>query len=169
MQRYSCQCIQKLQGLTTLNEVEKKALRPCRCFCLYIQQNEEGGVYKKTALTRAARLNHVKCMNILIKIGVDKIYSQKNNHIAVTVAVVKGYEEILEILTNSGIFLQSGLLRSAISHNRKTIAELLIKSGVDINDGSLGLAVQKGYKEIVDLLLQRRAKVNMTSTGIFGL
>ena len=146
--------LKKLPGSPALDENERKALRPCHCLCLYVEQNA-GFVREWTPFTLAAHLNHVRCMKTLIKIGADEIYSPKYKFIALAEAMEKGYEEIV------GILIKSISMKDAVVGNCKTVAELLIKSGVDINDGSLGVAVEMGNKEFVDFLLQRGASVNI--------
>ena len=149
MSRLSHDCsrvLQRLPGRLPLDEIEKKALRPCHCLCLYVEQNA-GFVHKWTPFTLAAHLNHVQCMKTLIKIGADEIYSPKYKCIALTEAIEKGYEEIVEILIKSGVRIEHAVLGEY-----KTVAEVLVKSGVDVNDGSLGIAVERGNKEFVDFL-----------------
>ena len=143
MSRLSHDCsrvLQKLPGRLPLDEIEKKALRPCHCLCLYVEQNA-GFINKWTPFTLAAHLNHVHCMKTLIKIGADEIYSPKYKCIALTEAIEKGYEEIVEILIKSGVRMEHAVLG-----NHKSVVELLVKSGADVNDGSLGIAVERGSK-----------------------
>ena len=158
MSRLSHDCsrvLQRLPGRLPLDETEKKALRPCHCLCLYVEQNA-GFIHKWTPFTLAANLNHIQCMKTLIKIGADEIYSPKYKCIALTEAIEKGYDEIVEILIKSGVRMEHAVLG-----DYKTVAELLVKSGVDVNDGSLGIAVERGNKEFVDFLLQSGAEVNI--------
>ena len=83
MTRNSCEYIRKLPGPATLDEAEKIALRSCRCFYLYVQHSSTGraeNLQKKGDHT-AVRFNHVRYLRILIKVGADKIYSEKNKGI----------------------------------------------------------------------------------------
>ena len=124
-----------------------------------------------TALWVVVRTGHDKCVDVLLKAGVDVNIFQRNTT-ALIHAAEHGYVECLNLLIKAGADVNAGdinnltALSMAAQHGNGECIRSLIQAGADVNstdcceNTSLMYAVRSCHIKYVDLLIEAGADVN---------
>lgn len=125
---------------------------------------------KNSALIFAVQGNHVTMVKLLLDHNADDKISDKDGSTPITIAIKKGYVEILDLLLNPSVNLKKCLFVVAQLGHLKAV-ELILAKGAKVDDEfeyctALVIAAQNGHTEIVELLLRKGANPNFQSSKL---
>jgi ankyrin repeat protein len=141
-----------------------------------IEINEVNDKEGNTPLINSVRKGFIYATKALINAGSIIEAKNRQNETALSVAVLKGYSQIVDMLINIkakiniqdtyGYNYNTSILLIAIKHNHIDIAIKLIKKGAQVNivdaakNSPLSLAIKNGLLQVVEALIEAGVNVN---------